>query len=85
MSTTGNVDVLESVGLIPGSGAGSRRELISRKTLGIPVVAIGVPTVTALSSVTQNPADSSFLVTTSDVDVLVKQWAEVIAGALEEL
>ncbi len=76
---------ITDAGLIPGSGAGSRREMISRKTLGVPVAAIGVPTVTALSSVTQNPADSSFLVTTGDVDVIVRQWAEVISGALEEL
>lgn len=76
---------ITDAGLIPGSGAGSRREQISRKTLGVPVAAIGVPTVTALSSVTKNPADSSFLVTTGDVDVIVRQWAEVISGALEEL
>lgn len=76
---------ISSAGIVPGSGAGARRDVISRKTLGIPVAAIGVPTVTALSSVTENPADSGFLVTTADVDVLVKQWAEVIAGALEEL
>ena len=76
---------ITDAGLIPGSSAGSRRGAISRKTLGIPVTAIGVPTVTALSAVTQNPADSSFLVTTADVDVLVKQWSEVISGALDEL
>ena len=76
---------ITDAGLIPGSGAGCRRDAISRKTLGIPVAAIGVPTVTALSSVTQNPADSGFLVTTGDVDVIVKQWAEVISGALDEL
>lgn len=76
---------ITDAGLIPGSGAGCRRDAISRKTLGVPVAAIGVPTVTALSSVTKNPADSSFLVTTGDVDVIVRQWAEVISGALEEL
>lgn len=76
---------ITDAGLIPGSGAGSRRDLISRKTLGIPVAAIGVPTVTTLSSVTKNPADSDFLVTTGDIDVIVRQWAEVIAGALDEL
>ena len=76
---------ITDAGIVPGSSAGSRRGAISRKTLGVPVAAIGVPTITALSSVTQNPADSAFLVTTADVDILVKQWSEVIAGALEGL
>ena len=76
---------ITDAGIVPGSSAGSRRGAISRKTLGVPVAAIGVPTITALSSVTQNPADSAFLVTTEDVDILVKQWSEVIAGSLEGL
>ena len=32
-------------GIFPGSGIGNRRSELSRKTLGIPVIAIGVPTV----------------------------------------
>ena len=32
-------------GIFPGSGIGNRRSEISQKTLGIPVIAIGVPTV----------------------------------------
>ena len=32
-------------GIFPGSGIGNRREEISAHTLGIPVIAIGVPTV----------------------------------------
>ena len=32
-------------GICPGSGLGNRRGEISRRTLGVPVVAIGVPTV----------------------------------------
>ncbi|MBQ6892923.1 MAG: GPR endopeptidase [Clostridia bacterium] len=32
-------------GIFPGSGIGNRRSEISRSTLGIPVIAIGVPTV----------------------------------------
>lgn len=76
---------ITDAGIVPGSSAGSRRGAISRKTLGVPVAAIGVPTITPLLSVTENPADSAFLVTPSDVDVLVRQWSEVIAGAVEGL
>ena len=36
---------LTDTGIVPGSGVGNRREELSRETLGVPVVAIGVPTV----------------------------------------
>lgn len=36
---------ISSSGIIPGSGVGNSREEISFNTLGIPVIAIGVPTV----------------------------------------
>ncbi len=32
-------------GIVPGSGVGNRRMELSRKTLGVPVIAVGVPTV----------------------------------------
>ena len=76
---------ITDAGIALGSGVGSRKSELSRRGLGVPVAAIGVPTVTALSYVTKNSADSSFLITTADSDVLVKQWAEVISGALDGL
>jgi len=36
---------LADTGIIPGSGVGNHRAALNRKTLGIPVIAIGVPTV----------------------------------------
>ncbi len=36
---------LSDTGIIPGSGVGNSRAEISKKSLGIPVIAIGVPTV----------------------------------------
>ena len=36
---------LSDTGLVPGAGVGNTRKEISEKTLGIPVIAIGIPTV----------------------------------------
>ena len=36
---------LSDTGIIPGSGVGNARNAIDRSTLGIPVIAVGVPTV----------------------------------------
>lgn len=72
-------------GIIPASGTGGHGRGISHETLGIPVAAVGVPTMTLLSSVTGEPHDRNFHVTVSDIDVLIKLWAEVIAGAADGL
>lgn len=38
---------VSSAGISPGSGVGNKRKEISKDTLGVPVIAIGVPTVTS--------------------------------------
>ena len=40
---------LSDTGIIPGSGVGNHRAALNRETLGVPVFAIGVPTVVDLS------------------------------------
>lgn len=76
---------ISSSGLIPGSGAGGRGSELSEELLGCPTVAVGVPTVTQLSSITQRSADRRFLVSVPDIDIIIGMWAEVIGGALDLL
>ena len=73
---------ISDTGIVPGSGASKSRRELSERTVGIPVAVIGVPTVTELSSVTRNDRDNGFLVTTGDIDITVKMWAETIAAAV---
>lgn len=68
---------VSDAGIIPGSGANAARDEISRWKLGVPVVAVGVPTVAAYRQ------DEGFFVAPADSDALVKIWAEVIAGAIQ--
>lgn len=42
---------LASTGITPGEGVGNRRFALSEKTMGVPVIAIGVPTVVAASTI----------------------------------
>ena len=44
---------LSDTGLSPGSGVGNHRAAIDRAALGVPVIAIGIPTVIAGSTLTQ--------------------------------
>ncbi len=36
---------ISDTGIVPGGGVGNRQEELSQKTLGIPVIGIGIPTV----------------------------------------
>lgn len=45
LSRLGNTVQLSDAGIVPGSGVGNARKELSRATLGVPVIAIGVPTV----------------------------------------
>ncbi|MBQ9157361.1 MAG: GPR endopeptidase [Eubacterium sp.] len=47
----GSTVQLSSTGIAPGSGVGNRRKEISQAALGIPVIAVGVPTVISIPSV----------------------------------
>ena len=65
---------LSDSGISPGSGFSGGKPVISEKTLGVPVVAIGSPTVTSVS-------DSVF-VSPDDIDVLVRRTAKLISAAI---
>lgn len=43
---------ITDTGIVPGSGVGNRRFEISKETLGVPVIAIGVPTVVDVLTLT---------------------------------
>lgn len=45
---------IADTGIVPGAGVENRRKEISKKTLGIPVIALGIPTVVDLASITND-------------------------------
>lgn len=73
---------LTNAGIAPASGVGGRRQELSARTVGVPVVALGVPMAAELSGVTRAKSDCGFMVTASDIDHSAALWAEVIAGAV---
>lgn len=73
---------LSTAGITPGSGASAPRKELSRRTVGIPVIAAGVPTASLLSSVTGNPAHKKYLASPTDADIEAKLWSECISTAI---
>ncbi|MBR3134822.1 MAG: GPR endopeptidase [Clostridia bacterium] len=46
-----------NTGIVPGAGVGNKRDEISFETLGIPVIAIGVPTVVSAATIVADTLD----------------------------
>lgn len=70
---------LGDTGLIPGSGVGNHRKAVDKTTLGVPVVAVGVPTVIAAHLLGDGqPEDDPLFLTPRDIDGKVRELGRVI-------
>jgi spore protease len=68
-----------NTGISPGSGVGNSREALNRESLGIPVLAIGVPTVVDASALSPNPELRGMFVTPRSIDSQVRACGRLIA------
>ena len=74
---------ISNAGIQPGAGVGNNRDGINKETLGIDVIAIGVPTVIDAQNIAEIPENiSPLMVTTTDIDTVIKQCAKTIAGGI---
>lgn len=73
----GNTVQFSNAGISPGSGVGNHRKEISLKTLGVPVIAVGIPTVVSTGIISGNSKDTAF-VTPKEIDRITQQGAKLI-------
>ena len=85
---------LSDTGIIPGSGVGNHRSALNRETLGVPVFAVGIPTVvdaatlaadlleesgsTEIDEETLRGNPQNLMVTPRDIDQQVRDLAKVV-------
>ena len=81
-------------GIQPGSGVGNSRKAVNEETLGVPVIAVGVPTVVDAVSLAHDvlgayedcadppPEYAGMMVTPRDTDVITSSAAKFIALAV---
>lgn len=88
-SRLGTTVQLTDTGISPGSGVQNSRKELSRQTLGIPVVAVGVPTVIDMHTIYENMSGKvpeknlpNMMVTPRDIDRIIDRTAKLIAHAL---
>ena len=57
VSRVGRTVQLSNTGITPGAGVGNKRETLDRQSLGVPVIAIGVPTTVDMATITNDAID----------------------------
>lgn len=82
---------LSDAGIHPGSGVGNHRHSLTKETIGVPVIAIGVPTVVDAATIVYDatrdrnavpPGLNSMFVTPKDIDETVRHLSFTISEAL---
>lgn len=69
---------ITNTGITPGSGVKNNRNAINQEALGVPVIAIGVPTVAGIPSL----LDENFMVTPNTIDDIITNLSRLIAEGL---
>lgn len=98
LSRVCNTVQLADTGIVPGSGVGNARAALNRETLGLPVIAVGVPTVVDAATLCVDmleeagaaavdpealaPYGGGMIVTPKEIDEYVKDIAKVVGYAI---
>jgi spore protease len=88
---------ISDTGIAPGAGVGNHRTKITQETIGVPVIAIGVPTVVDVQTLASdltcgdcnsdvhkiiNPDNRQMIVIPREIDLLTERASRLIAFAL---
>ena len=87
LSRLGKTVQLTDTGISPGSGVGNYRKTIDSKTLGVPVVSIGVPTVVDGNTIVYdltgkentNINTDNMMVTPREIDTIITRAAKLLS------
>lgn len=84
----GNTVQISSTGIIPGTGVGHRGVKIDRELLGVPVIAIGIPTVISTAALCKtecsDPSKKGYFVSPKGINRIVKNGAKIIGGGINQ-
>ena len=80
---------ISDTGIAPGSGVSNHRKELTKKTLGVPVIAVGVPTVVDMNTIAQDLAGAqpvslpkkgkNMMVTPREIDTIIENAAKTVA------
>ena len=64
---------ISDVGISPGAGIGNRRHALNKKNLGVPVIALGVPTVISASTLVADTLDKIGIAANDELERLLTE------------
>lgn len=67
-------------GICPGSGVNNARKELNRNTIGVPVIAVGMPTVIDANSFFET--GENMMVTPKEIDLLIEKAAQILSRAI---
>lgn len=70
---------MSDAGIVPGSGVHNNRRELNRRTLGVPVIGVGVPMVAEISGSSQ-----PLIVTPREIDLILEHAAKLTACAINK-
>lgn len=81
---------LSNTGISPGSGVGNARKEINSKTLGVPVISIGIPTVVEASTMIYDLTNTRYkddtcgkmIVTPKEIDLIIEHSAKLLGFSI---
>ena len=86
ISRLGTTIQLTDTGIFPGSGVSNQRKELSEKVMGVPVIAVGVPTVVDMHTIVRSLTGKSIngelpnmMVTPRDIDRLTERASQLLA------
>ena len=71
---------ISNTGICAGSGVNNARKPLSKDTVGIPVIAVGVPTVIDANSFFNS--SENMMVTPKEIDLLIQKSSDILSRAL---
>ncbi len=78
---------LADTGIQPGAGVGNNRRGLNEETLGVKVIAVGVPTVidaAAISKVKIPEESAPLMITTKDIDSVIERMSKTVANGINK-
>lgn len=89
----GNTVQVSTGGIVPGSGVGNNRKAINEKTVGVPVISVGVPTVvdgatfagdilSPYGVVCDKISVGDITVTPKDIDIMTERASRLVAMSI---
>ena len=93
LSRRGTTVQISDTGIIPGSGVGNARKEITERSVGVPVISVGVPTVvdvgTLVNDLTGSKSELSeenrnMIITPREIDIVIERASELIGMAINK-